>query len=224
MGMNAFATGTNWDTFYPDLIVGAVTGVAVGFVLLAAQAISLRRRGRADSTFAWESLKPAVSGAAHRSWLKDFDSLLPIPLPLLALDDIASRWPLALWQSHLKKSDPVLDSLLVITRLRPHFESCAVELESALVMDSIQFLEQTWMADQNIWRIIRARAYGEQDSAAHETFIGVQNVELIAYTRGVDHLLTLPRLKVAMARYQDAADSYLISLTRLRQLLTDDEV
>ncbi|TFB58703.1 hypothetical protein E3N86_13405 [Cryobacterium sp. Hz7] len=220
--MGIIRAATNWDTFYPDLIVGAVTGIAVGLVLLSAQAFTQWRRSRADSKFAWASLKPTVSGAAHRSWNQDFDSLLPLPLSLTGLSEIASSSPLALWQSHMRKQDPALEYLLVISRLRPQFESCASELESAFSTESLPFMRQTWMDRGGLGRIIRTRAYGGQDSEVYPTLLVASAAQLTEYSAAADHLVSLPRIEAAMARYREVADIFLTALTTLRKNLEAD--
>jgi len=225
MGILAAATGTNWDTFVPDMIVGAGTGVAVGLVLLGTQAVAQGRRSRADSQFAWESLKPTVAGAAHRSWIKDLDTLLPIPRPLIALDEIASVSSLALWKSHLRKPDPALEALLVLVRLRPQFESCASELESALERDSTRTVEHVGLGLDShfLGRVIRARAYSQRDASAFLTIPSGDN--LPGYVFAADQLQNFwNEMGGPMTRYREVADRFTKSLDRLNELLASDDL
>jgi hypothetical protein len=213
---------SNWDSFIPDILVGLFTGLVVGAALLIAQAIAQSRKYKADSKFAWESLKPNLSAAAHQSWSMDSDSLLPAPAALTSLHEIASREPLALWQSHLKEPDPALDLVMNLNRLRAAFESSAARVEAALGVALLRFNGTAFDVDA-LGRLVRARAYGTSDAEALDTISRMRNPGPAEYVDVSRTLAAEPRLEAALAQFREVSEIYVDLISRLRSLLNPEE-
>jgi hypothetical protein len=217
MGIIAITTGTNWDTFAPDMIVAATTGVFVGVVLLIAQAFTQSRKVRADSTFAWESFKPKLAGAARRSWNRSTENLLPAPAPILALEALATGEPLALWQSHMqKKPDRTLDLLIILVRLRAEYESAATNLEVAAHDDSEMFAAE--LDRSNLVCVVRARAFGFEDDLALNSGFLTDN-DKARYSKAADVLIGQPYTKFALDRFQREMSRFWEAIDQFWKLL-----
>lgn len=211
-----------FDTFIPDLIVGIVTGLFVGVVLLVAQRRAEASKDRSNSKFAWESFKPKVSAAAHRTWEMDMDSMLPIPVALSALDELVASEPLALWASHLKKPDEAMELAMMFPSLRSSFDSRAKDIEASLGMLAARYTV-TDSEETVVGRLIRARTYKLPDSEALGTVTGLSKCNLKRVTAMADKTEADPRMSASIERYQDAASLYADQITRLRRLLNPPE-
>lgn len=213
----------NFDTFVPDLLVGLATGLIVGVVLLIAQSRAQTSKDRGNSQFAWESLKPKLSAAAHRTWVMSLDSMLPVPVALTALDDLVKSEPLSLWKSHLKKPDPALELVMLLGRQRATFESSATDIESSLGMLAAQYVDEG-KDETVVGRLIRSRAYGFPDSEVHGTVSGpFAQANIARLTSMADAMAADPRMAESIARYKEVASIYTESIIRLRELLNPPE-
>jgi len=208
VNLNAARGVSNWETFTPDLIVGITTGVVVGLILFFAQRISQNRDDRLRSQFAWNSIKPKLSGAAHRQWQMDYHDLLPIPAALSLLNEIIADQPIALWRSHIKAEEKGLDGLIAIPRIRDLFQSAAEEVESALDFVGIQIADRARLPLDVLKMVVRSRAYGFEDSEVFLTVTRINEAEKLRVKAAADKMMAVPRLKIALERYDDAVGVY----------------
>ncbi len=222
MGTLVITTSTSWDSFGPDLIVGVVTGLIVGVVLLFAQSRAEASRDRRNSQFAWESFKPKISAAAHRTWDMDMDKMLPIPEALSTLDELVSPEPLALWASHLKRRDEALELAMLFPNQRASFDSRAKDIEASLGMLAAKYTD-TESEETIVGRIIRARIYRFPDSEALQTVTGLDQFNLMRVTAIADAMEAEPRMAGSIERYQAGASLYTDTIIRLRTLLNPPE-
>jgi hypothetical protein len=216
------AYAVNWDSFGPDLLVGLATGLVVGIVLFFAERIAETRRNRDAAIFAWESLKPKLRSAAGIPWRRDQDTLT-MPAALVKLDEIASREPLALWQSHFKQPEPAIEILSAMQRTRYSLEWLAEAIEAALETTTPEVTKHSSRSSTYVNRIVRVRGYGLADSHAISPFYPTTADTLARHSQATDELLRHPDVAVTMATYTEFVDIYNTSLKILKPLLLEDE-
>jgi hypothetical protein len=214
------AYAVNWDTFGPDLLVGLATGLVVGLVLFVTERSAETRRNRDAATFAWQSLLPKLRSASAVPWRRD-QSILTMPDALIKLDDLASREPLALWQSNFKSPEAAISGLLTIQRSKYSMEWSAELLEAALIAATRKIPARKDLHTDYLKQIVRVRAYGQTDSEAESPFVPHTPAVLARYSTAADELMKDSDLAIAMATYVEAADIYKTALNYLRPLLME---
>jgi hypothetical protein len=214
----------NFDTFLPDLLVGIATGLVVGFVLYVTQNRSQSRRNHAEAEFAWQSFKPRLASAASHAWEQDTNSLETAePAALVALDEIGSREPLALWKRNLKTPDPLLDTLIELLQQRPALAAAATAFESTVQNLNPRFLNPFSEHFPVLLRIVRTRAYGLSDAVAMEWIPGAILGGDYRLSEATDLLLhSTPPLNTALATYQASAFKYVELIAKFQALLDAD--
>lgn len=205
-----------WATFWPDLVVGATTGLFVGLVLLIAQWLSDSRQKRLAARREWAALREQLEHAAFLTWHEDLDADQRLPDAAIEMARLTDGAPLAYWRDNLRSQDPLLEVVISITRFAPSYLNQAKLYEQAFWFAGIPIPAELERPAQ---RLYWARFYGETDEEAFKAVTFRSSDEQNQIVAFVETILTTPRATDALQHFQEARDAYLRLLLLAREIV-----
>lgn len=172
------AININWDSFFPDLIVGLFTGLVVGGILAWTQSHAAKKRERREIELRWEALRPRVGALLLDPWDRRivWSSLGEFAGRTNALRELIKDVPLGSWADVLDSAE--LRSLHELSKVAAELHGAASRFDG-LLLDNIarHLVEDTVTADLKDWQAARRAAKLVQPFAtralfAHPTDVG----------------------------------------------------
>ena len=154
----AVSVGSDWRSFWPDVILALVTGFAVGAALLLAQTTVDRRRRARDALDSWFTLKVRLSALVVTTMQAQFfaGDLRDVSRWLAPLRELAEGVPLGVWLPLL--DDPIADDLNLIAA-----NSFDLELAGKAIENSMPRFPGDTASAEEISMTVRLVAIGSEE-------------------------------------------------------------